>query len=581
MSGAIRDHAIEEIKSRCNIVDVVGRVVPLKKTGSNHKGLCPFHNEKTPSFVVSDGRQWFTCFGCGATGDVIDFVQRYYNLEFAQAVEKLAAESGVVLEQDFGKSQKKELYYQINREAATFYYKAFRESVNPAADYMGKRGIEPQILNLFGIGYADGEWDSLTQHLKAKGYGEGPLMELGLISESKGKYFDKFRNRVMFPILSTGGKVIGFGGRALGDAQPKYLNSQESGVFLKKNNLYALNLTKQEIGKTGYGVLVEGYMDVISLYQAGVRNVTASLGTAFTESQARLLKRYTNQVILAYDADEAGRNASLRAMEILHGEQFRMRILSVPDGKDPDDYIKKHGKQAFLQLAKSAPSFADYKFLRIKEGLDLATTEGRLSFLREAIGVLKALSPVEADLYIRQLAGETGISEGAIRSELGRDPREKPTDSHREAETGHAEPDMSKREQIAIKLMLTDNQFIGNFRELDGFFRSSQGRRIYETIATFAEREREVDFRALTDHLEPAEQTILRDINQNILLAGKEEQILHECILSFEEDRIAKRRHELILRISLADEQENPEEIRKLTEELMEIQKKKPGGQKK
>jgi len=307
LSGTIRDNTIEEIKSRCNIVDIVGRVVPLKRTGANHKGLCPFHNEKTPSFVVSEAKQRFTCFGCGATGDTIEFIQKYYNLEFSEAVEKLAAECGVVIETDFKKSEKKDLQYQINREAATYFYKAFREKANPAATYMQKRGITPEVLNLFGIGYADGEWDSLYQHLKSKGYDEDKLLDLGLISESKGKYYDKFRSRVIFPIISTGGKVIGFGGRSLGDDMPKYLNSQESSVFQKKNNLYALNLTKQEIGKSGYGILVEGYMDVISLYQYGVRNVAASLGTALTENQARLLKRYTGQVVLSYDADEAGK----------------------------------------------------------------------------------------------------------------------------------------------------------------------------------------------------------------------------------------------------------------------------------
>lgn len=581
MSGTIRDHTIEEIKSRCNIVDVVGRVVPLKKTGSNHKGLCPFHNEKTPSFVVSESRQWFTCFGCGATGDAIDFVQRYYNLEFAQAVEKLAGECGVTLEQDYGKSKKKDLYYQINKDAATFYYKAFREKANPAAEYMKKRGMDPQILNLFGIGYADGEWDSLTKHLLAKGYETEPLLELGLISESKGKHYDKFRSRVMFPILSTGGKVIGFGGRALGDAQPKYLNSQESSVFLKKNNLYALNLTKQEIGKTGYGVLVEGYMDVIGLYQAGVRNATASLGTALTESQAKLLKRYTNQVVLSYDADEAGVNASMRAMEILHREDFRMRILAVPEGKDPDEYIKHHGKQAFLQLAKNAPTYADFKFARARAGLDLATTEGRLHFLREAITILKALSPVEADLYIRKLAGETGISEGAIRSELGREPMERPPQDAAPVEEGPPGNTPAKREQVAVKLILTDSAYLDKFQALDGYFISRTGRALFEALLALAQSGTDPSADALADNLEPGELSALRDIERNILLAGKEEQIYGECLQSFEEERLARRRHELILKISLADEQENPEEIRRLTEELMEIQKKKTGGPKK
>ena len=237
----------DELKSQLNIVDVVGRVVPLKRAGSNYKGVCPFHSEKTPSFVVSDQKQIFTCFGCGATGDVIEFTKRYYNLDFIEACEKLGKEYGI--EVDFSHSspnKEKEEYYKINREAAAFFYKAFTEKANPGYSYMKKRGLEDGILKKFGIGYADKEWDSLYKHFKAKGVDEKILLELGLVSKSRdGKYYDKFRNRVMFPIINTSGRVIGFGGRRIDDNDnPKYLNSPENIVFQKKNNLYALNTTK-------------------------------------------------------------------------------------------------------------------------------------------------------------------------------------------------------------------------------------------------------------------------------------------------------------------------------------------------
>lgn len=580
MSGTIRDNTIEEIKSRCNIVDVVGRVVPLKRTGTNYKGLCPFHNEKTPSFVVSEAKQIFTCFGCGASGDTIEFMQKYYNLEFSEAVEKLAAECGIVIETDFKKSEKKDVQYQINREAATYYYKAFREKANPAATYMQKRGLTPEVLNLFGIGYADGDWDSLYQHLKSKGYDEEKLLELGLISESKGKYYDKFRNRVIFPIISTGGKVIGFGGRSLGDDMPKYLNSSESPVFLKKNNLYALNLTKQEIGKSGYGIIVEGYMDVISLYQYGVRNVAASLGTALTENQARLLKRYTGQVVLSYDADEAGKNAALRGMEILHKENFRIKVLSIPDGKDPDDYIKRHGKSGFLQIVKTALPYADYKLELARAGMNMSSTEDRLHFLREAVAVLRSLSPMEADLYIRKLATESGISEGAIRAELGRDSHEKvPIQGNRETEIV-MDTAISKLEQNAIMLVLTDSGYLEKLQPYKDLFGSQQGRNIYEVLKKMADTDKPLHPERVREQLEPEEQGVLQNIVDNIKLAGKEEIIFAECMKAYEEERWIKKQHDIILRISLADELENSEEIRKLTEELMEIQK-KLGGTKK
>ena len=352
---------VEELKNQINIVDVVGRVVPLKRAGANYKGVCPFHSEKTPSFVVSEQKQIFTCFGCGASGDVIEFTKRYYNLDFAEAVEKLAKENGIEISIGGKRNSDKEKYYEINKEAARFFYRAFTEEKNPGYSYMKKRGIDDAILKKFGIGYADDSWDSLYRYFKAKGTDEKVLLELGLISEKNGKYYDKFRNRVIFPIINTSGKVIGFGGRAIGEAMPKYLNSPENIIFQKKNNIYALNISKQDVGREGYGILVEGYMDVISLYQHGVRNVGASLGTALTENQARLLKRYTKKVVLSYDADAAGRNAALRGIDILSGEGIKVKVLHVTDGKDPDEFIKKNGKEAFIKLIDGALPMIDYK----------------------------------------------------------------------------------------------------------------------------------------------------------------------------------------------------------------------------
>ncbi len=357
---------VDEIKSRCDIVDVVGRVVSLKKAGSNYKGICPFHNEKTPSFVVSETKQIYTCFGCGATGDVINFVERYYALDFKGAVEMLAKEYGISLEGAFRGGKDKDEYYEINRQAARFFFKALRERANPGYTYMKKRGITEETMNKFGIGYADGNWTSLLDFFKEKGVAEDKLMHLGLISRSGGKYFDKFRSRVIFPIINTAGKVIGFGGRIIDDGEPKYLNSQESSVFQKKNNLYGLNLSKKSVSDEDRIILVEGYMDVVSLYQSGVRNVSASLGTALTENQARLIKRYTKNVILSYDADNAGQNAAFRGLDILYQEGLKARVLRVTDGKDPDEFVKKNGKKAFTELVKNAVPYGDFKISVIR-----------------------------------------------------------------------------------------------------------------------------------------------------------------------------------------------------------------------
>ena len=259
-----QNNIVDEIKSRCDIVDVVGRVVSLKKAGSNYKGVCPFHNEKTPSFVVSETKQIYTCFGCGALGDVLSFVEKYYGLDFKGSVERLAKEYGISLEGAFRSSGNRDELYEINRQAALFFFRAMRSGANPGYTYMKRRGISEETLNEFGIGYADGEWSSLYDHLRSMGYRDDKLLELGLISRSdKGRCYDKFRNRVIFPIINTGGKVIGFGGRIIGEGEPKYLNSQESAVFRKKNNLYGLNLSRKEAGRQDAIILVEGYMDVV------------------------------------------------------------------------------------------------------------------------------------------------------------------------------------------------------------------------------------------------------------------------------------------------------------------------------
>lgn len=585
MGVGFHDNIIDEIKSRCNIVDVIGRHVPLKKTGSNYKGVCPFHNEKTPSFVVSDTKQIFTCFGCGATGDVIGFVEKYNNLDFAGAVEKLATEYGIELKNsNFQGERDRTALYEINREAAAFFYRAFTSGPNPGYEYMKKRGIEPAILRKFGVGYADGEWDSLYQYFMSKGTDPKTLLELGLISYSNGKYYDKYRNRVIFPIINTRGKVIGFGGRILGDGMPKYLNSPESPVFLKKNNLYGLNLTRQVINKENYVILVEGYMDVISLYQNGVRNVSASLGTALTENQAAMLKRYTDHVILSYDADAAGQAAALRGMDILHKSGCKVKVLHVSDGKDPDEFIKKNGKDEFLKLVQNAMSFADYKIHLLKERLDLSTTEGSVDFLQETAKILRELSPVEADIYIKKIARETKISEGAIRLEInGNNNTENARNSNRLArETAGGQLQNERKSEIGsmiekhlIKLMLLRSSFVPKVKPYEWVFKSPVAYKIYELILSVYQDDEEIDMKKVADSLEAEDNRFLQDIIENIQLADKEEQVFQDCVSRIEAARLAKREQEIIQIISILDDEKDRDKIEALTIELMDIQRAK------
>ena len=564
---------IEEFKSQINIVDVIGRVVPLKRAGANYKGVCPFHNEKTPSFVVSEQKQIFTCFGCGATGDVIGFTKRFYNLDFPEAVDKLAKEYGIEIKIGAGGNSEKERFYEINKEAARFFYRAFTENKNPGYSYMKKRGIEDTILKKFGIGYADENWDSLYQYFKSKGVEEKVLLELGLISERNGKYYDKFRNRVIFPIINTSGKVVGFGGRAIGDAMPKYLNSPENIIFQKKNNIYALNISKQNVGKEGYAILVEGYMDVISLYQHGVCNVGASLGTALTENQAKLLKRYTRNVVLSYDADTAGRNAALRGIDVLGSEDIKVKVLHVTDGKDPDEFIKKMGRDAFLKLVDNALPMTEYKLDAAKKGLDIKTEDGKIDYIKRASEILKKLSPVEADVYIKKLANELKIAEGAIKMEIsGNNNIASASVIKQKHQEEECRKELSGMEATLLKVLFINPCFAEKLLEHEGIMESELGRKILNLIFEIYGLRGEFELSDITDSLDPMEsQTFIEAVN-GIIVAGNEEQVFEECINTWKRNKAERREKELIDRISLADEETGSDSIKELTEELMKVQ---------
>lgn len=582
MSFSFSSSAIENLKSQVNIVDVVGRTVPLKRAGSNHKGVCPFHNEKTPSFVVSEQKQIFTCFGCGATGDVIEYVKRYYNLDFAEAVEKLAGEYGIPMEKK-GYDENRSIYYQTNKLAAGFFYRSFTERANKGYAYMKRRGITPAVLKKFGIGYADEQWDSLYRYLLSQGIDKKIMVELGLVSEGRnGKCYDKFRNRVIFPIINTGGKVIGFGGRAIDpEDNPKYLNSPESKVFQKKNNLYGLNLSRQSVGKENYIILVEGYMDVIGLYQSGIENVAASLGTALTENQARLIKRYTRDVILSYDADSAGRAAALRGLEILKKEDCKVKVLHVTDGKDPDEYIKKNGKSAFLKLIDGALPYGDYRLESLKAGFDLDRDEDKIDYIRKATReVLSQLSPVEQDIYTKKLAKELKIAESAIKMELlGNDSTEKTHFVQRKEETEELAPDISPVEKTLLRVMLTEESYIERLQQFPEILESDFSRKMYQLLLEEYRQFRRVDINKLLDGLPRADGDRLSEIMDHVIVGGNEEKVFDDCVRTWKQNRLAKEEQRLITLLSMADEEDNQERIRQLTEELMKIQRERKQNQ--
>ena len=416
------DEIIEEVRSRNDIVDVVGQYVHLQKKGSNYFGLCPFHNEKSGSFSVSSHKQMFYCFGCGAGGNVITFLMKYDNLTFQEAVKQLADRAGIKLpEQDDSPAakaarDKKQILYDINKEAAKYYYYQLRgRTGQKGMEYFKSRKLTDETMQHFGLGYANVTSDDLTKHLKSLGYTDGQIIEAGLAShDDKMGTHDKFWNRVMFPIQDASQKVIGFGGRVMGDGKPKYLNSPETPIFDKSRNLFGLNYAKNS--RAGYMIICEGYMDVIAMHQAGFNMAVASLGTAFTTGQAMILKRYTDEVILSYDSDEAGTKAALRGIGILKEAGLKGKVLDLRPYKDPDEFIKNEGRDAFEERIKNAenPFFFEVRVLQSQH--DMSDPQSKTEFHRKlAMKLCEFEEALERENYIEAVAARYNIAVDDLR----------------------------------------------------------------------------------------------------------------------------------------------------------------------
>lgn len=573
--------SLANLKDQLNIVDVIGRAVKLEKKGSSYKGVCPFHKEKTASFDVNEQRQRYRCFGCQAYGDVFEFVQQYYNLTFNEAAERLSKEYNIPLEKTGSWGENNDIYYAINREAAKFFYKAFTEKANKGYSYMKGREIKPEILKKFGIGYADEEWDSLYKHLKSLGFEEKHIVELGLAAERNGKYYDKFRNRVIFPIINTGGKVIGFGGRAIDKNDvPKYLNSPESQVFKKKNNLYGLNLSRNAVSKEGYIILVEGYMDVIGLYQGGIENVAASLGTALTDSQAKMIKRYTNKVVLSYDADGAGRAAALRGMDILKEEECDVSVMHVTDGKDPDEFIKKDGKTAFLDLVSKAKPFGDYKIETAVAGLNLSDYRERIQASKRIALVLLPMSPAEQEEYADKASREYNLSKMALLEEIsslrdkdkGRSRRSEALNRTNSTIEGNSEGKISLIEGDLIRLITKNESYIDKIINIPGLISSKLACKLFDAIANDVAREGMLDINRVLDSLEEGERDSLTTIMRRIVISGDEEEVFQDCLSRKRVEGLSREITEIDQQLQTIPEDADEEYISKLMQKKIELQ---------
>lgn len=421
----LSDAFLEQLRANTDIESVISPYVNLRRRGKNLVGLCPFHNEKTPSFTVYPENGSFYCFGCGVGGDVITFVRRMENLDYMEAVKQLADRAGMALPEDGYDdtlAKKRTAVLAANRAAAKFFHaQLYTEQGRRALDYFLDRGLAPETIRHFGLGFAPNDWRALKRHLNEQGFDDVLLESANLLrrSDKNGKvsYYDNFRNRVMFPIIDPRGNVIAFGGRVLDDSKPKYINTSDTLVYKKSNGVFALNFAKN--GNDGKLIIAEGYMDVIALHQAGFTNAVACLGTALTKEQANLLSRYADTIILSYDADEAGQKATTRALGIFGTTGMEIKVLHLEGGKDPDEIIKNYGAQRFQAIIDGAANDTEYRLLKARQGIDLATDDGKVKYLSVAAEILAEIgSPVEVDVYASRLAHELGVDKLAIQSQV-------------------------------------------------------------------------------------------------------------------------------------------------------------------
>ena len=588
VSLRIPDEIIQKIKNENDVVDIVSEVVRLKRSGRNYMGLCPFHKEKSPSFSVSSDKQIYKCFGCGEAGNVFTFLMKYRNMDFIEAVKYLADRANITIEYNDDKTrayeeQKKRLY-KLNVEAARFFYSNLVKK-KKAQEYFTARGISVSTMKRFGLGFAPDSWHSLLDGLKRKGYTELDMLNLGLIIKSeKGNMYDRFRNRIMFPVFDYSGRVIGFGGRVLDDSKPKYLNSPESLIFQKGINLYGLNFALKNKSNRIF-IIVEGYMDCISLHQYGITNVVASLGTALTERQAKLLRRYADKIIMAYDADGAGQAATIRGMEILRKEGLDVRIMSMPSGKDPDEFIRANGKEAFLRIADKAMSLIDYKIKKAAEGVNFNDSQEVIKYIKKATEVLAELNPVEKDVYIKRMSQETGVKEQAIYDLL----KGQLNNSSKEASNMntmptfgqklYVEPAHVKAERNLLKLMTIDDEcykyIIENLSQ-DMFIMEGH-KKVFDLIVEGKNKEvadlnRYVEDRC--DDVESSKEWV--EISNLELIEDdfENKQLIIDYISEIKKYQLENSKKQIIQKIRQCEAKGMIEESLKLAQELMEIKRK-------
>ena len=580
------DEIIDEIRQNNDIVDVISQYVHLKRSGRNFFGLCPFHNEKSPSFSVSPDKQIFHCCGCGVGGNVFTFLMKIEGINFIEAVQMLAERANINLpalenNADSAREELKAKVYKVNAFTADFYHKnLYLPTAKIAQEYVKKRKLSNETLKSFQIGFS-GKFDELYQELRKQGFQEREILESGLVNKNeRGQYIDRYRNRLMFPICDVRGKVIAFGGRVLDDSKPKYINSPENVVYSKGRNLFGLNVAKK--GDLSKILIVEGYMDVISLHQRGITNVVAPLGTALTQQQGWLLRKNAQQIILSFDSDEAGLTAKMRALEILQNMGCDIRILQMEGAKDPDEYIIKYGNARFLSLVDKALSVIEFKVKLLKRNLNLENVNDKIKFLNEISKLISKIdNTIEREVYIEKIAKEYDISKEAIYAEVNKltyaDKKDekvlektKPVLLHKKTESTNVSEAVKKRENTILSILLTGNenlyQIIKQNISADDFkyeLNKQIAKKLYEEL-----EKGNSNINSIIDKMDEEEQNHITEIMAVDYEIDDMEKAIDDLMQSYQKDKLNERKLEIL---KLLEEEIQPDNKKELEKELSDV----------
>lgn len=556
------DDFIQQIRDNNDIESVIGSYIDLKRRGKNLVGLCPFHNEKTPSFTVYPETASYYCFGCGAGGEVINFIRNIENLDFVESVKLLADRAGLKLPEtdsyDDAIAKLRRRIYEANREAARFFHETlFTDKGKQQLDYLLGRGVSPKMIKHFGLGAAPDDWHALAEHLKNKGFNRDELVAANLLrsSEKNGKryYYDAFRAKVMYPVIDLRGNVVAFGGRVLDNSKPKYINTSDTLVYKKSNELFALNFAKN--GNDRRLILCEGYMDVIALHQAGYENAVAGLGTALTPEQVSLISRYADEVALCYDSDEAGQKAVRAAMTLFSKTGVKVKIIRLEGGKDPDEIIKTHGKERFAKLLDKADNDTEYKLSKLREKYIVQTDDGKLNFLREVVKVLAFCDSIERDVYAMRLSDELNVGKDAIVQQIN-EVRRKDSYRKNKAELSTAQKKVqnldvaadpqrlkniraAKAEDTILVSLLNNASFYRNLKDRlsKDVFVTPVNKHLLEIVIKRLEEQESTDISYLSQYLTSEEVSVVARLLANQAMVSNTLKECEDCLSVLEEEK--------------------------------------------